>query len=130
MAELPKSWGLKKVKRSDGKLDLVGKDDLGHDYRVRTTDGPQVTEKDIRELKAADRESYSNRAEGAKQFVGSLVEDSRARKQAWEDGFGSDMVDAAGPVAFAGLGRKGCSAPFSGSTRAYRKGWDRSFGGD
>ncbi len=130
MPDLPKSWGLKKVKRSDGKLDIVGKDDAGRKYKVRTTDGPSVTEKDIRELSAADREQYSSPAEGARQFVGDLISDATTRERERQDRFGDDMVEASGPVAFALLDRKGRSSPFSGTSRAFRENYDKVFGGN
>jgi hypothetical protein len=130
MPELPKSWGLKKVKRSDGKLDIIGKDDAGSEYRVRTTDGPTITEKDVQELHAADREAYVNRAEGVKSFVGGLMADGKRREEAHNASFGEDMAEAAGPVSFALLDRKGHSSPFTGSTREYREGWERAFGGN
>ena len=130
MPELPKSWGLRKVKRGDGKLDIVGKDDAGKEYRVRTTDGPSITEKDVQELHAADREAYVSREEGIRSFVGGIVADNARREQERQDRFGEDMAEAAGPVSFALLDRKGHSAPFTGSTRAFREGWERAFGGD
>jgi hypothetical protein len=130
MAKLPKSWGLKERKRSDGKLDIIGKDDAGHDYRVRTTDGPEVSDRDVAELHAADREAYSSRDAGARAFVGSLVNDASARERSREERFGEEMVEASGPVAFALLDRRGNSSPFSGSTQAFRRGWDRMMQGE
>ena len=125
MANLPKSWGLKTKKRSDGKLDIVGKDDNGHDYRVRTTDGPVVTDTDLAELHAADRETYPDRRTGAKAFVDGLLAGGKQRDQARENAFGDEMAEAAGPVSFALLDRKGHSSPFTGSTEAYRKGFEQ-----
>jgi hypothetical protein len=130
MPRLPKSWGLKTKKRADGKLDIIGKTDYGSEYKVRTTDTSEITETDIRELKAADRESYPDTRTAAKTFVGGLIADGKQRKQAREDAFGEEMVEAAGPVSFALLDRKGHSSPFTGSTQAFRHGWERSFGGN
>lgn len=126
--ELPKSWDLTTKERSDGKLDIMGKTDAGTPYRVRTTDGPEVTAHDISELHQADREAYSDRKTAAKQYVDSLVNAGKKYKQERDDKFGADMMEAAGPVAFAGLGRQGHTSPFTGSTRAYRQGWERIFG--
>jgi hypothetical protein len=128
MARLPKSWGLKEVKRPDGKLDIVGKDDAGKSYRVRTTDGPTVTDTDLKELHAADREAYSSRTEGAKTFCAGLIADGKQREQARENAFGDEMVEASGPVAYALLDRKGRSSPFSGYSRAYAENYERIFG--
>lgn len=123
MAELPGSWGLKTKRRGDGKLDIVGKDDTGHEYRVRTTDTSDVTEKDVRELKKADRESYANPTTRTREYVKYLMENPR--KKDVEDRFLDDLTEAAGPVVHAGLERKGSTL---GSTAAYRRGWDRAFG--
>jgi hypothetical protein len=130
MPKLPPSWKLKTKRRLDGKLDILGKDDLGSEYRVRTTDGPEVTDKDITELRAADREAYPDRTTGARAFVDGLVADGKRKEQAREDAFAEDMTEAAGPVSFALLDRKGHSSPFTGSTRAFREGWEKAFGGN
>jgi hypothetical protein len=129
-SKLPKSWNLKTKKRADGKLDILGKTDAGETYRVRTTDGPEVTDKDVTELRAADRESYSSIKEGSQKFMDGLISESQARERGREDAFAEDMVEAAGPVSFALLDRKGHSSPFTGSTHAYRRGWESAFGKD
>jgi hypothetical protein len=126
--KLPSNWGLKTKKRADGKLDILGKTDAGDEYRVRTTDGPDVTDTDLAELKAADRESYPDRKTAARSFVGNLMAGSEARQRSRESAFEDEMVEAAGPVSFALLDRKGHSSPFTGSTRAFRQGWERAFG--
>lgn len=126
MPNLPESWGLSTNKRSDGRLDIVGKTDAGESYTVRTTDGPEITSRDITELHDADREAYSG--DRAKQFMDKLISQGKRREQEHNDAFGDGLVDAAGEVAFAGLERRGHSSPFTGSTRAYRVGWDRAFG--
>jgi hypothetical protein len=127
LAELPGSWGLKTKKRPDGKLDVIGKADTGDEYRVRTTDGPEITPRDIQELHAADREAYSDRDAGVRSFVKGLVADGKRRDAVQQDKFGDEMVEAAGPVSFALLDRKGHSSPFTGSTQAFREGWERAF---
>lgn len=128
--KLPKSWGLKEKRRTDGKLDILGKDDFGKEYRVRTTDTPEITDKDLSELKAADRESYPNRQAGAKQLMKNLVGEPEKFLSPVEQVNAaltfdeSDWIAAAEPVVHAGLGRQGCTL---GSTRSYRRGWERIF---
>lgn len=124
MPELPKSWGLKTQKRADGKLDIMGKTDAGEDYRVRTTDHDYVSDTDIAELHAADRETYTSREAGARAFCSSLCpkkEDVPVIDQAM--GFDDyEWIEAAKPVVAAGFGTK-----TFGSTRAFRRNWDRVF---
>ena len=131
MAEIPASWGLTTSKRTDGKLDIVGKTDAGDSYRVRTTDGPSVTERDLSELHDADRETYANRETGVRQFVEKLTGPPEHKMSLQEMAHAaatfdeSDWIAAAEPVVHAGLGRKGLT---TGSTRKYRRGWELAFG--
>lgn len=118
MPELPKSWGLKTKKNARGKCEVWGKDDSGNDYKVRECDTASVTEKDVTELKAADRESYSNRESGAREFVKNLVgpqpdKNPEAQLTAQLEFDESDWIEAALPVVHAGFGRKGCAIGFS-----------------
>lgn len=124
---LPQSWGLKTKKRTDGKLDIVGKDDAGAEYRVRTTDGPEVTDHDLSELHDADRETYTGmgREEAVKQYMNKIVGWGETRKRERENAFGESLIDPAANVTFALLDRKGHSSPFTGSTSAYRRGWEQ-----
>jgi hypothetical protein len=112
MPELPKSWGLKTRKNARGTLDIIGKDDAGNDYKVRTTDAAHITERDITELHAADREAYSNPESGAREFVRNLVgeklDTSLDAQLAFDE---SDWIAAAEPVVRAGFG--GCTISFS-----------------
>lgn len=101
MADLPASWNLKTKRRSDGKLDIVGKDDAGNEYRARTTDTSEVTEKDVSELKKADRESYSNPQTRTREYVKWLT--SNPRKEEEEHKFEDELTELAGPVVHAGL---------------------------
>jgi hypothetical protein len=96
-------------KREDGKLDILGKDDAGAEYRVRTTDTAAVTEKDVQELKDADRESYSDRSKGAREFVNKIAAYGQQREQERESAFENELMEAAGPVVHAGLERKGAT---------------------
>lgn len=128
--ELPESFNLTTKKRTDGRVDIIGKDDAGFDYRVRTTDGPEVTAHDIAELRDADRNAYAgmSQTQAAKLAVDKIVDHGRAQRIARETSFGEDLQEAAGQVTFGLLDRKGHSSPFTGSTRAYRKGWELAFG--
>jgi hypothetical protein len=99
MAELPASWGLRTKKNKKGTLDVIGKTDTGQDYRVRITDKPEITERDVAEIAAVDREKTT-----AKKFVGDLVQRGREKKQAEESAFENELMEAAGPVVRAGLG--------------------------
>jgi|SRR5215469_11365589 len=125
MAELPASWKLKTNKRSDGKLDVIGRDDSGYDYRVRTCESGAVTDSDVHAIAECDRERYRSRDEGARAYVKGLVEAGRAAKEAQDNAFQEELEDVAGPVVHAGLERSGATV---GSTRAYRRAWDRVFG--
>jgi len=125
--DLPENWGLSTVKRDDGKLDILGKADNGEPYRVRTTDHAEITETDIQELKAADRESYSNRESGVRQFCRSLAGDGESKREREESLFLDDMTEAAGPVVRAGFGQERATV---GSSRRYRQNYDSVFGGN
>jgi len=131
--KLPKDWGLKTKKRADGKLDIIQREDSGHESVVRVTDTSEITERDIADLKAADREAYPNRGAGVRAQVKRLVgnsdhkptpEDYVTQAMAFDD---SDWIAAAEPVVQAGLGRSGLTV---GSTHAYRRGWEFAFGED
>ena len=119
MAELPSSWGLSTKKRGDGKLDIIGRDDLGSEYRVRTTDQLGVTDKDVAEIAAVDRERATARG-----FVADVIEDSRRRNASRESAFEDELVEAAGPIAHAGFDRRGSTVGYS---RRYAMSYDRAF---
>src|SRR5262249_22790797 len=125
MAELPASWNLKTKKRSDGKLDVIGRDDSGCDYKVRTCESGAVTDADVRAIAECDREQYRSRDEGARAYVQNLVEAGRAAREAEDNAFQEELEDLAGPVVHAGLERSGSTV---GSTRAYRKNYEKVFG--
>lgn len=125
--ELPENWGLSTVKRDDGKLDIIGKADNGDGYRVRTTDHAEITETDIQELKAADRESYSNRESGIRQFCKNLTSHGESKRAREENILLDDLTEAAGPVIRAGFEQERSTV---GSNRRYRKNYDSVFGGN
>jgi hypothetical protein len=125
MAEIPASWDLRTKKRTDGKLDVVGKTDTGEAYKVRTCDSGAVTDADVRAIAECDREQYRSRDEGARAYVKRLVDAGRAAREAQDSAFQEELEDLAGPVVHAGLERTGATV---GSTRAYRRNWDTVFG--
>lgn len=125
MAELPSSWGLRTEKK-DGKCVVIGKDDSGNDYRVRTCDSGGLTDRDVAEIAAVDRERYSSTEAAAKHFISGLVADGQARQDARERAFQDDLEEAAGPVVHAGLERAGGRVGYS---RRYAQNFDSVFGG-
>lgn len=120
MAELPASWNLT-VKQDNGKAVVLGKDDLGNEYKVRTCDNSTVTERDVAEIAATDREHTTAAA-----FVKDVVEDGERRRISREAEFEDDLLEAAGPVVHAGLERRGSSVGYS---RTYSDAYNRVFGG-
>ena len=98
MAEFPSSWRLTTRKNKRGTLDVMGKDDIGRDYKVRETDHRGITEKDVAEIAAVDRERTT-----AAEFVGNLVADGKRDTEYRENQFHDDLTDAAGAVVHAGL---------------------------
>lgn len=113
MAELPAGWGLKTHSREDGKLDVIGKDDSGQDYKVRTCESGSVTEADIQQIRDADRESYRDRDSGAREYVKSAMEASQAFRDNQEKNYLDDLTEAALPVVRAGLERERSTVGYS-----------------
>jgi hypothetical protein len=93
MAEIPASWNLKTRNRSDGKLDVIGKTDLGEEYKVKTTAGPAITEKEIREIAATDREQTT-----AREFVSGVVSEQKKRDQQREAELEDDLSAVADEI--------------------------------
>jgi hypothetical protein len=62
-----------------------------------------ITDKDVAELKAADRESYANRTSGISQFVRSLAPTSKVETP--ENFDDSEWIESALPVVRAGFER-------------------------
>ena len=111
MPELPKDWGLTTKTGERGNCEVWGKDDAGKDYRVRACDTSGITEKDLKDLKAADREIYTSREQGIRQFVKGLTGEKRETDQiekirSFED---SDWIESAMPVVRAGMGNTSIS---------------------
>jgi hypothetical protein len=130
MSKLPKSFGLKEKKRADGRLDLVGKDDSGQEYKAATLAGPEVTDADVTRLRLADRESYPVTERRARDAVRAIIGEPEHKPTQAEmitqalTFDESDWIAAAEPVVHAGFQKHGATV---GSTWAYRKGWDRIF---
>lgn len=117
MAELPASWNLTTKPNDKGTLDVMGKDDTGADYRVRITDHKELTERDVSEIAAADREKTT-----AKEFCQGLVNHSAQFKRDSEREFEDELFELAKPVVNAGMHRVSV-----GSTAAYRRGYEEAF---
>jgi hypothetical protein len=130
MSKLPKSFGLKEKKRADGRLDLIGKDDAGKEYKAATLDGPEVTPADVERLRIVDREAYSNPQTRAREAVRKLIGEPEKHLSQQEyihkalTFDESDWIEAAQPIVHAGFERRGSTV---GSTWSYRNGWDRIF---
>jgi hypothetical protein len=120
MAALPESWKLKPKKRSDGKLDLIGKDVTGKDYVARTTEGPGVTERDLQILSVGNRETSS--AAELVNFYKKEREDYNKRKA---DEMTDSYMDGAERVVRAGLH---LSESRVGYSRSYAEAWERVYG--
>jgi len=127
MAELPESWKLKTRKRQDGKLDVIGKDDLGSDYKVCTCESGSVTESDVKAIAECDREQTD-----ARTFVKNAMDTSRAfqanQERQLEEGFLEDAARLVRTCTTDGvaIGPDQIDVPLTmGSTTAYRNGYDR-----
>lgn len=120
MAALPESWKLTPKKRSDGKLDLVGKDVTGKDYVARTTEGPGVTERDLQILSVGNRETST--AADVVKFYQKEREDFNTRQA---DEMTDGYMDGAERVVRAGLH---LSESRVGYSRSYAQAWERAFG--
>jgi hypothetical protein len=117
MASLPDGWKLRQKKRTDGRVDILGKDACGADYVARTTEGPGVTERDLQILSVGNRET-STAAEVVK-FYQKEREDFNARKA---DEMTDSYMDGAERVVRAGLH---LSESRAGYSRAYADAWER-----
>lgn len=122
MAELPKSWDLH-TRLNDGKCEVWGKDDTGVDYRVRKCDGAGLTETDVAEIAAVDRETTT-----AKKFVGDLQAWGRHKQVTREAEYMDDLTEAAGPVVRAGMEREGSTVGYSSKYAKNFDNWLNSLG--
>jgi hypothetical protein len=111
--ELPAGWDLKTRSRDDGKLDVIGKDDSGQEYKVRTCESGAVTESDIQQIRDADRENYRDRDTGAREYVKSAMEASQAFRDNQDRNYLDDLTEAALPVVRAGLERERSTVGYS-----------------
>lgn len=113
MAELPAGWGLTTKARDDGKLDVIGKDDAGQEYKVRTCESGAVTDADIQQIRDADRENYRDRDTGAREYVASAMAASQAFRDNQDKNYLEDLTEAAMPVVRAGLERERSTVGYS-----------------
>lgn len=118
MPELPK--GLKSKKRGDGKLDIVGTNELGEEYVARTTEQDGVTDFDLKILDLGNPEKRD-----ADSFVG-FYRDQRdnARKQ-WEHSQDELYMEGAEKVVHAGMHMRESKIGYS---RRYAEKWESVFG--
>ena len=120
MATLPEGWKLKPKKRSDGRLDIIGKDVKGDDYVARTTEGDGITDRDLQILSVGNRETST-----ARDVVKFYENERDTYKKNWEHSMDAEYTDAAEKVVHAGLH---LSESRVGYSRAYARAWDRVFG--
>lgn len=139
MAELPSSWKLKTKRRADGRLEIIGKDLSGSDYKVRTCETGCVTDTDLAAIRNVDRESYSgySQHEAAKRATASILAPAEQLKRDREDRLYDDLsADAEEIVSRSTSGGRATQLGqidvglTMGSTAAYRRGWEYAFGGN
>lgn len=126
MAKLPENWGLKTSRRNDGRLDIKGRDDSGSEYVARTTSGSEVTERDVAELAAADRERYPNRDAGAKEIVNGMMARQESRNADRERAFEEDCYEGAQELLAQPGVLEGRAVSF-GYSRSYSRNYERVF---
>lgn len=120
MASLPESWKLKPKKRSDGRLDIVGKDARGEEYVARTTEEAGVTDRDLQLLSVGNRETST-----AREVVKFYENERDMYKKSWEHSMDGEYTEAAEKVVHAGLH---ISESRVGYSRSYAAAWERVFG--
>lgn|SRR5579872_3524840 len=126
MAKLPESWGLKTKRRNDGRLDIVGKDDAGREYVARHTQGSDVTDCDVAELAAVDRDQYPDRERGAKQVVDRITAQQEKRNAERDDKFGDECYEGAQELLAQPGVLEGRAVSF-GYSRSYSRNYERVF---
>jgi hypothetical protein len=118
MPDLPK--GLKTRKRSDGKLDIVGKNVMGEEYVARTTEQDGITDFDLKILDLGSPEKRN--ADGLVGFFRDERENARKR---WEHSQDDMWMEGAEQVVHAGLHLRESKVGYS---RRYAQNWDKVFG--
>lgn len=126
MAKLPEGFGLKEKRRNDGRIDIVGADDTGREYVARTTNGSAVTDRDVAELAAADRERYPNRNAGAKEIVNGMMARQEKRNADRERAFEEDCYEGAQELLAQPGVLEGRAVSF-GYSRSYSRNYERVF---
>jgi len=120
MASLPEGWKLKPKKRSDGRLDIIGKDARGEEYVARTTEEAGVTDRDLQILSVGNRETST-----AREVVRFYENERDAYKKDWDHSMDGEYTEAAQKVVHAGLH---ISESRVGYSRSYAQAWERVFG--
>lgn len=113
----------------------MGKDDLGQDYKVRTTDHAEITDTDVQELRDADREAYEgDRGDAAWAAVHKLIGSAERTKTSRENTFGADLLDASEQLVRAATTKGRATRPGMidlpssyGSTRLIRARWPKDW---
>lgn len=98
MPSLPESWGLKEKKRSDGRVDIVGKNDVGDEYVARTTETDGVTDRDLQILDIGNPEKRD-----IDKFVGFYRDQRDNARKEWEHSQDQEYLEGAERVVHAGL---------------------------
>ena len=98
MASLPEGWKLKERKRKDGRVDIVGKNDLGDEYVARTTEDRGVTERDLQILAVGNRETST-----AREVVKFYENERDSFRKNWETSMDDEYMAGAEKVVHAGL---------------------------
>lgn len=120
MPSLPAGWGLKQKPRSDGKVDIVGKDVTGSEYIARTTEEAGVTERDLQILSVGNRETST-----PERFVEFYKSERENYNRTQADSMTDSYMDGAEQVVRAGLH---LSESRVGYSRAYARAWEKAFG--
>jgi hypothetical protein len=121
MPSLPSSWGLRQRKTADGKAQIVGTNDAGHEYVARTCDGAEVTDRDLQILDVGNPEKRDKEA-----FIGFYREERERARKAWEHSQDEKYMEAADQVVHAGLHlSESSSSAIKGNWRRYHMNYEK-----
>jgi hypothetical protein len=116
MPSLPPAWRLKEKRRTDGRLDLVGRDVRGDEYVARTTEGSGVTDRDLQILSVGNRETST-----ARDVVKFYENERDNHRKDWEKSMDAEYQEGADQVVHAGLHLSESRVSFSHISQAK---WD------